>query len=35
MNWLDRIQSLLEWRDLGPAMDLLGTCEDDADEDTK
>jgi len=32
MNWLDRARSILDGRDLDMALDLLGTCEDDVNE---
>jgi len=36
MNWFERVRSILDGRDLYPALDLaldsLGTCEDDVDE---
>jgi len=35
MNWFERVRSILDGRDLDMALDLLGTCEDDVDEDTK
>lgn len=34
MSWFERVRTILDNRDLDMALDFLGTCEDDADEET-